>query len=528
MLDLVIKNALIYDGTGGEPFKGDVGIRGNKIHAIGRLTEEAQKTIDAEGLVLSPGFVDIHSHSDYFLLINPGADSKITQGVTTEIGGNCGYAAAPVWGEAKKKREAEYSKHYKLKLGWKSLAEYFRRLEDQGMGINYGQLIGHNTLRYSELGGTKRTPMKKELSHMVQGVHTGMREGAFGVSTGLIYPPACFSKRSEIVELAKACGECSGIFTFHMRSESDRLVEAVEEALDIGKKAALPIQISHIKTSGQRNWGKIDEVLKRIEASQKEGVDVAADRYPYVASQTGLMQVLPEWTFEGGIKGLVKRLRSKKMRSRIQKEVLKIHPPQEDYLNKVLIMEVMSKKNKKFEGLTVQKAAEKAKKDLFEFLFDLLVEEEAAISAIYFTMSEDNLKKFLSKEYIFVASDSGCRSIKGPLAKGRPHPRIFGTFPRVIRKYVREEKLLDLGKAIYKMTWQPAERFRIAKRGKIAEGFFADLILFDFDKISDRSDFLNPFHYAEGIEGVWVNGILAVEKGRLTGARGGHVLRKIS
>ncbi len=527
MLDLVIKNAVIYDGTGGESFKGSVGISGDKIVVVGNATQDAKKTIDGTGLVLSPGFIDIHSHSDYFLLINPGADSKVTQGVTTEIGGNCGYAAAPIWGEAKKRREAEYFKHYKLKLGWKHLNEYLDRLENKGIGVNYGQLIGHNTLRSSAMGEANRAPTKKELLQMVKAVHEGMSEGAFGVSTGLIYPPACFSKISEMVRLAKVCKEFDGIFTFHMRSESDRLVEAVKEAIEIGKKAKIPIQISHIKTSGQRNWGKIDAVLDLIEQSQKEGLDVAADRYPYIASQTGLMQVLPEWTFEGGIKGLVKRLRDKKTREKIKRGVLMSHPPEEDYLNNVLIMELMSKRNKKFEGLTVYQAAQKAGKDPFEFLFDLLIEEEAAISAIYFTMSEENLRRFFSKDYIFVASDSGCRSIKGPLAKGKPHPRIFGTFPRVIRKYVREERLLDLKKAIYKMTWQPAERFKIEKRGKIAEGFYADLVLFDFNKISDRSDFLDPFHYAEGIEYVWINGVCAVEKGKLTGKRAGHPLKKM-
>jgi N-acyl-D-amino-acid deacylase len=377
------------------------------------------------------------------------------------------------------------------------------------------------------MGGRMGAPTKKELLQMVKAVQEGMSQGAFGVSTGLIYPPACFSKISEMVRLAKVCKEFDGIFTFHMRSESDGLIEAVKEAIEIGKKAKVPIQISHIKTSGQRNWGKIDAVLDLIEQSQKEGLDVAADRYPYIASQTGLMQVLPEWTFEGGIKELLKRLRDKKTREKIKKGVLMIHPPEEDYLNKVLIMEHMSKKNKKFEGLTVYQAAEKVRKDPFEFLFDLLIEEEAAISAIYFTMSEENLRRFFSKDYIFVASDSGCRSIKGPLAKGKPHPRIFGTFPRVIRKYVREERLLDLKKAIYKMTWQPAERFKIEKRGKIAEGFYADLVLFDFDKISDRSDFLDPFHYAEGIEYVWINGVCAVEKGKLTGKKAGHPLKKI-
>ena len=375
------------------------------------------------------------------------------------------------------------------------------------------------------MGNQRRAAAKKELDQMVQGVMEGMKEGAFGVSTGLIYPPACYADFKEISVLAEACQKEGGIFTFHMRNEGDELVEAVQEALDIGKKAGIPIQISHIKTSGQRNWKKIQTVFKLIEKYQGDGVNVACDRYPYVASQTGLMQVLPNWTFEGGAKGLVKTLKQPQNREKIKKEILEIHPPKENYFEQVVIMEVMSRKNKKFEGLTIQKAALLAKKDPFEFLFDLLIEEEAAISAIYFTMSEGNLIKFLTKEYIFVASDSGCRSIRGPLAKGRPHPRIFGTFPRVIRKYVKEQKVLTLSQAIYKMSGQPAERFKIKQRGKIQKGFYADLVLFDLDKISDTSKFLDPFHYAEGIESVWVNGVCVVRRGQITKARPGKILR---
>ncbi len=525
-IDVLIRGATIYDGTGQKSFVADVGIEKDKIIQIGLITEKAKKTIEAKNFVLCPGFIDIHSHSDYFLLINPTADSKITQGVTTEIGGNCGYAAAPIWGEARERREEEYQKYYKLKLGWSKLKEYFQRLEREKIAINYGQLIGHNTLRQSTMGSVNRPATQKEINEMVQGLKEGMKEGAVGLSTGLIYPPACYSNTQEVLELGKACKEAGGIFTFHMRSESDKVVEAVTEVLETAKKTGVPVQISHIKTSGQRNWHKITEIFNLIESAQKEGVDVECDRYPYIASQTGLMQVLPDWTFEGGSKGLIQTLKDPQKRKKIKKEILELHPPKEDYLNKVLIMEVMSQKNKIFEGLTVQKAAEKAKKDVFEFLFDLLMEEEAAISAIYFTMSEENLKNFFSKDYIFVASDAGCRSVKGPLAKGRPHPRIFGTFPRVIRKYVKEEKLLDLATAIYKMTWQPAQRFQLRGRGKIEEGYFADLVLFNLDKISDKADFLDPFHYCEGIEYVFVNGEMAIAKGKQTGKRAGKVLRK--
>lgn len=529
MLDMLIKEATIYDGTGKISFVADVGIRGDKIVSVQKdIQEKAKNIIQAKGFILSPGFIDIHSHSDYFLLINPTADSKITQGVTTEVGGNCGYSAAPIWGEAQKRREEEYQKYYNLKLGWSSLSEYFKRLEDTTIALNYAHLIGHNTLRQSAMGSSNRAPTTQELSQMKKGVEEGMKEGAVGISTGLIYPPACYSKTEEVVALANVCKKSGGIFTFHMRSESDRVVEAIQEVLTIARGAKIPVQISHVKTSGQRNWHKIKEIFGLIEKAQQEGLDVECDRYPYAASQTGLMQVLPDWTFEGGAKGLVQTLKDSKNRKKIKEEVMTLHPPSEEYLDKVLIMEVMSEKNKQFEGLTVQKAAQKAKKEVFEFLFDLLIEEEAAVSAIYFTMSEENLKNFLKKDYIFIASDSGARATHGPLAKGKPHPRIFGTFPRVVRKYVREEKFLDLATAIYKMTYQPARRFGLEKRGKIKVGYFADVVLFDFNKIADKADFLDPFHYCEGIEYVFVNGEIALEKGKQTKTRAGRVLRRHS
>ncbi|MBI3017648.1 MAG: amidohydrolase family protein, partial [Deltaproteobacteria bacterium] len=293
--------------------------------------EKAKKEIQAKNLILCPGFIDIHSHSDYFLLINPTADSKITQGVTTEIGGNCGYAAAPIWGEAKERREEEYQKYYKLKLGWSKLKDYFQRLEKERIALNYGQLIGHNTLRQSAMGSLNRPATPQEIAKMIEGLKEGMKEGAVGLSTGLIYPPACYSNREEVLALGKACKDAGGIFTFHMRSESDKVIEAVQEVLETAKKTGVVVQISHIKTSGQRNWHKITEIFNLIERAQKEGIDVECDRYPYIASQTGLMQVLPDWTFEGGSKGLVQTLKDPQKREKIKKEVLELHPPKEDY-----------------------------------------------------------------------------------------------------------------------------------------------------------------------------------------------------
>src|SRR3989338_2451009 len=282
-IDILIRGATIYNGTGKKYFVADVAIQKDKIAHIGQIKEKAKKTIEAKNFILCPGFIDIHSHSDYFLLINPSADSKITQGVTTEIGGNCGYAAAPIWGEAKERREEEYQKYYKLKLGWSKLKDYFKRIEKEGIALNYGQLIGHNTLRQSAMGSVNRPATPQEISKMIEGLKEGMKEGAVGLSTGLIYPPACYSNREEVLELGKACKDAGGIFTFHMRSESDKVIEAVQEVLETAKKTGVPVQISHIKTSGERNWHKITEIFSLIERAQKEGIDVECDRYPYIA-----------------------------------------------------------------------------------------------------------------------------------------------------------------------------------------------------------------------------------------------------
>ena len=526
MFDFLIKGATVYDGSLKPPKKCDVAIQKDKIAKVGLISEPARKTIDAKNLILAPGFIDIHSHSDYFLLIQPTADSHLTQGVTSEIGGNCGYSAAPIFGEAKLRREEEYQKYYNLKLGWQSLDEYFKRLEKTKIALNYGHLIGHNTLRQSVMGTVNRKATSAEIQKMIEALEEGLKQGAVGLSTGLIYPPACYADTEEVIELARVCQKYNAIFSFHMRSESDRLVEAVKEVLNVAQKTGVRVQISHLKTSGQRNWPKISKVFSLIEAAQKKGIDVQCDRYPYTASQTGLMQVLPEWTYEGGPEGLIQTLKDPEKRKRIISEIKATHPPEEDYFNKVLIMEVMSEKNKKYEGLTLSKAAETASMGVFEFLFQLLTEEKAAISAIYFTMSEDNLRQFFSKDYIFVASDSGCRAICGPLSKGKPHPRIFGTFPRVIRKYVKEEGVFTLSQAIHKMTLQPAMRFQIKNRGAVLEGYYADLVLFDFHKIKDLSDFLDPFHYAQGIQYVFVNGKLVLDQKPEVRECAGKIIRR--
>ncbi|MBI2609425.1 MAG: D-aminoacylase [Deltaproteobacteria bacterium] len=472
------------------------------------------KVLDLTKLVVVPGFIDCHAHSDYFLLMNHTADAKVYQGVTTDIGGNCGYSAAPVWGSCQAKRIEDYEKYESLKLPWSSLSEYFKTLKKLHISMNYAHLVGHNTLRESETGVVNRKLTQQEIKNICSKLEEAFHEGAIGLSTGLVYPPACYADEKELLELGKMCKKHGKIFAFHMRNENDLVLEAISETLNVGRKTGCKIQISHLKTFGKRNWNKIDKVFDVIETAIKEGVDVMCDRYPYTAAQTGLQQVLPSWVYDGGEKKLIQNLKDIKFRKDIHQELSKKYDS--GYYDTVQIMEVPSQKNKKYEGKRVSEAAQKLKVHPLDFVMDLLIQEETKVSAIYHAMSEENLERILKKEYVMIGSDSGCRSCEGRLSKGALHPRAFGTFPRVISEYVKKKKILTLEEAVKKMTVQPAERFGLAKRGKIKAGYYADLVAFDYEKLQDTSTFLDPLHYPKGIEYVFVNGEMVIKKGKHT------------
>lgn len=524
MLDLVIKNALIIDGRGSPGFLGDIGIQGERIVQIGSIqAAQGRRLIQAGGLTACPGFVDIHSHSDYHLLLTPLAESSIRQGVTLEIGGNCGYSAAPIWGEWLEERAATYRKLYDLELVWRTPSEYFARLEGIGISVNFGLLMGHNTLRGSAMGGSARPPRAEELSSMTEAARQGMKEGALGLSTGLVYQPACFAEASELTVLAKVIGEEGGLLTAHMRSEGDSLLEAIQEVLSVAREAEVPLQISHLKTYGEANWGKLQEAFRSIEEALASGQNVSCDRYPYTAANTGLQAVLPRWALEGGRREQVGRLKDQEARPRIEAELAK--RPERSW-SQVMISEVTQERNRVYEGLRVDEAASLAGKGPIEFVLDLLFEEECQVDAIFFTMSEENLRLILKKPYVMIGSDSGCRDHYGPLSRGRPHPRTFGTFARVLGYYVREEGLLSLEEAIKKMTWDPCRKLGIKDRGLIQPGFYADLVLFDPENIRDMATYEEPIRYPEGIKHVLVNGQVTVEEGEHTGVRAGKVIRK--
>ncbi len=525
MYDLVIRGADLIDGTGRRARRADLAVAGDRIAEIGRIDfSRGRRVIEAAGLALSPGFVDIHSHSDYHLFLQPTADSAVRQGVTLEVGGNCGYAAAPIWGPWLEERAATYRDLYGLDHDWQNVANYFERLETVGISENFGLLMGHNTLRGSAMGGAARPPSSLELETMVEAARRGMAEGALGLSTGLVYAPACFSKPDELGAIAAAVREAGGILTCHMRSEGDGLLEAIGEIISVASRVAIPLQISHLKTSGERNWSKLPEAFRLIEEARARGLDVSCDRYPYTASNTGLQAVLPTWALEGGQQERVERLRDPAARLRIAGELTTLYPA--DYWSRLMISEVTREEHRRYEGLRIAEAAQQAERPPIDFVLDLLIAERMQVDAIFFTMCEENLEAILRKPYAMIGSDSGCRSDEGPLSRGRPHPRTFGTFPRVLGHYARDRRVLDLPTAVKMMTWDPCRKLGLLDRGRLRPGCVADLVLFDPEAISDTATYEAPIRYPVGLHYVFVNGVAVVEGGEHTGARPGRAVRR--
>jgi N-acyl-D-amino-acid deacylase len=523
--DILVRDAAIYDGGGEPAFTGDVAIRGEQIVAVGTDgPTDAHRVIDAEGLAVAPGFVDVHGHSDYHLLLTPTADSAVRQGVTSEIGGNCGYSAAPIWGAWLVDRARTYREVYGLEHEWQDVRGYLRRLMDGGISLNFGLLIGHNTLRGSVMGGADRPAGPPELGAMVSALEQGMAEGGLGLSTGLVYAPACFSSADELAALTAAAGRLGGLLAAHMRSEGDGLLDAIREVVAAAEGGRAPLQISHLKTYGERNWPKLAQAFALIESARARGVDVTADRYPYAASNTGLLAVLPAWAVEGDAAAQTARLANPEARARIRLEI-GVGPGARDW-SQVMISEVTRPEHRRYEGLRVEAAARLAGQEPLEFVLDLLHREQMRVDAIYFTMSEDNQREILRKPYVMIGSDSGCRAHHGPLAAGRPHPRAFGSFARVLGRCVREERLFDLATAIRKMTADPCRRFGLRDRGRLRPGLRADLVLFDPAQVADTASYTEPIQYPLGVEMVLVNGVVTVEGGEHTGARAGQILRR--
>ena len=526
-LDYLIKGSTVIDGTGlSEGMKVmDIGIQRDRIVAIGQELEfQAGDVIDARSLYLSPGFIDAHTHSEFMLMADGRAQGKIAQGVTTEINGNCGLSAAPMYGEVLQKRQ-EKMRWSGVEEGWQSFEEFFHHLQQRGIAVNYATLVGHGNLRGSCLGYANQKPGRAEIEIMGQMLKESLKTGVFGLSTGLPYPPGVYAERDEILELCREATPLLGFYATHMRSEGDKLLESIDEAIAIAESCNAHLHISHLKTSGSQNWWKIDKVLNRLNQVYGQRKAISCDRYPYVASSTDLDILLPPWVFEGGDEAAVNRLINK--RAIIRQEILEEHT-EEGFWKKVLISGVHSYKNKWMQGMDIVFLAQRLSKEPVDVFLDLLTFERLRVGAIFFSMKEDNLCRILKQPFTVIGSDSSARSFDGVTANGLPHPRGFGTFPRVLGRYVREQGLLSLCEAIHKMTGLTASIFGIQERGLIKEGYFSDLVIFDKDTILDRAEFTNPFLPPEGIHFVFVNGEPVVYHEVLQERRPSRILKKFS
>lgn len=524
-IDYLLKGGYVIDGRKAEdePARADVAVAGDRIVAAGDLSNSyAEKTIDVNGLYVCPGFIDVHAHSDFVMLADGRAEGKVCQGVTTEINGNCGLSAAPLFGAAREQREKEIAQ-YGIKERWSTFPEYFSILERRRIALNVVTLVGHGNLRASVAGYEDRPLSDAEMQRACELLKESMVSGAKGLSTGLIYPPGVYADTEELILFAGEVAKHNGIYTSHMRSESDYLLESIEEVIRIADGAKVRAHISHLKTSDEKNWGKITDVFKKIEEANAGKLSVTCDRYPYIASSTDLDTVLPSWAFEGGHHKEIERL--KNARERLTRDILQQHPEILSVLEKVFITSVLTDRNKWVEGKSIAEISRTLNKAGLQCIFDLLLEEDLSVGAVFFVMSEDNLKAILGKPYTMIGSDGTARCFDGITATGVPHPRGFGSFPRVLGRYVRDEGIMPVSEAVYKMTGLPAKTFHIDRRGIIAEGYYADITIFDPETVSDTASYNKPFQRPDGVYHVLVNGTPVVLDGELTRAMPGRVLR---
>jgi len=519
--DLIITNARIIDGSGAASSSGSVGVRDGRIAGVGRVSGPAARTIDAAGHVLAPGFIDPHSHSDYALLTDGNAESKIRQGVTTEVIGESSSVAPQRPSESRP---------------WTDYTGYFAAVQKSKISVNLLSYVGLGQVREFVMGNDERAPTPTELATMAGLVSDAMKQGAYGASTGLIYSPNAYAKLDELIALSKPAAATGGIYASHLRYDGEKLRDGIEEAIAIGEGAKIPVHVFHLKVTGASNFGRMKEVIAIVEAAHKRGQEVHADQYPYVASSTGLSQTIPPWAHEGGGAKLAERLKDPETRARIRKEMDDPHPIWENRLisagtwHNVQIASVPAQTGiesgyKRYEGKRVDEAAREAGKDPYDFVFDLLIANRGSVSCVWFIINEDDLKLAMRQPWVSIGSDGSALATSGPLRTGVPHPRNFGTFPRVLGKYVREEHVLTLEQAVHKMSGLTAQQMHLADRGLIKEGFAADLVIFDPATVADRATFSDPFQYPVGISTVIVNGRVVLDNGRHTGERPGVVIR---
>ena len=527
--DVVIKNGTVYDGSGGDGRLADVALRGDRIAGVGDFKDaRARIVIDARGLAVAPGFINMLSWSTESLIADGRSQSEIRQGVTTEIMGE-GESMGPVNDRVRGKMLRD-QKDIRYEITWTTLADYLRFLEARGISCNVASFIGATTIRENVIGFDDKAPTPQQLDEMRALVRREMEAGALGIGTSLIYPPAFYAKTPELIELCKVAAQYQGKYISHMRSEGNQLLEALDELIRISREAKIPAEVYHIKAAGKSNWPKLDKLLARIEAAQKEGLKITADMYTYTAAGTGLDACLPPWTEDGGYPALFKRLRDPATREKIAAEVRKPSDAWENlYLaagspDKILLVGFKSEKLKPLTGKSLAEVAKMRGKDPIETIMDLIEEDESRIDSIYFLMSEDNVRKEMAKPWISFGSDEASQAPEGVFLKSNPHPRAYGNFARVLGKYVREEKVISLGEAIRRLSALPATNLELDHRGFLKEGMFADVVVFDPATIADRATFAQPHQYAVGMKQVFVNGVQVIKDGQHTGATPGRAL----
>ena len=526
MLDLKVVGGQIIDGTGAAAVRADLGIAGDTITAVGDLGREpAGRTIDAAGLTVTPGFIDIHTHSDWRLWGNRRAESKIRQGVTTEVVGNCGFSPAPVSDEFREEmRGFALSLPPGMDFSWRSMADYLRGYRGEGVAVNVAQLVGHGTLRLAAMGFARRPPTARELVTMERLMDDAMASGAYGLATGLIYAPGSYAETEEIIAVARRAAH-GGFYASHIRGEGATLLAAVGEAIRVGREGNVPVQVSHIKAAGRPNWGKVESALSLIDIARAEGgQDVMADVYPYTASSTTLRTLLPDWALEGGIEAMLERLGDPGARARIRQEMTGGSPILARGLGWEDIMIASSPSRPEAEGRRLDDVARDWHIDPLDAAMDILVDERGGGYVILFQLDEADLRCALVHPEVMIGSDGSSLAVDGELGRGKPHPRSYGTFPRVLARYVRDEPILSLEAAVHKMTGLPARRLGLGDRGVLAVGAKADVVGFDPARVEDLATYENPHRYAAGIPYVLVNGRVVIDRGEHTGALPGRVL----
>lgn len=534
MLDVLIKNGFIVDGSGMPGYHGDVGIFNGRICLSKELPSTAKRILNADGLVVSPGFIDIHAHTDHLVFVNPTCESKVSQGVTTEISGNCGESAAPRGGLHCDESMCDWGPDHGVIPDWQNMRGFFDRLSALPMSINFATYVGHGTIRGVVMGYDDREPTPEEMSSMRALVRDAMEAGAFGLSTGLVYPPGCYAKTDELIMLCKVVAEYGGIYSTHIRNEASNLIDAVEEAMCIGEESGASVQIAHHKACGKLAKGKVAESLAMIDDARVGGVDVWADQYPYSATCTGLSSILPHWAHDGGSDALMRRLLDP-ITYRSIREYLLIEASNSGRIadtggwDSIVVNHIYNPKNGSYEGLSMSEIADVMCLHPADAMIRLLIEEKGNVGIIHFMINEDDIRHVMKHPNVLIGSDSTARSTTGIMGQGKPHPRAFGTFPRVLGKYCRDERLFSLEEAISKMTGKTAARLELVNRGFIRDDYCADLAIFDLGKIADMADYRDPHRYALGISQVIVNGDIVFEDGavcELGESSPGKILRR--